>query len=80
MTKAKYIPSEDAEHGKHKAFVPKADYDKAVASLREAKDSLDWYRDVFAGEEHEFSHFWMVELPTQIEDTLIELGELKEQV
>ena len=44
-----------------------------IEALEESKSQLEWYEKVFSGwetNEHEFEHFWRIELPTQLQDAL----------
>lgn len=52
-------------------------HDPVVRGMREAlvgmKSQFEWYQNTFAGwedREHEFQHWWRVEIPFQIEEAL----------
>lgn len=45
--------------------------------LNEMRKQFDWYENVFNGPDHEFQHWWRVELVHEIEQ-MIELAEGKE--
>lgn len=47
----------------------------AVEALEDAKRTLKWYRETFQGPEHEFEHYWRVELPHVIDEALTKLKE-----
>lgn len=47
----------------------------AVEVLESISESLRWYCEQFKGPEHEFWHFWRVELPHEVREALEQIDE-----